>query len=236
MNNKITGKQTLWGRFFQMLITWTVYFLFRPKVLYIDKSLKKRLKNLPCVFVANHTHHFDGAFGGAVLWRAKPWVLVKKSWYEKPRTGKMISWCRCIPIDLDGADADWFGIAERIIERGGSLLIFPEGGLSRDGKLGDFKPGAGLISAKHGVPIVPCAIYGTYSPVFGMRQKILVGDPIMSVCPEDMRHSKYARELIAKSREAVSELYAEMVRRYGDCHTYYDSEKTVERDDDISEN
>lgn len=67
-------KQSLWGRFFQVLITWTVYFLFRPKVIYADKSLKKRLKERPAVFVANHTHHFDGAFTGAVLGRFKPYV------------------------------------------------------------------------------------------------------------------------------------------------------------------
>lgn len=232
----MNGKQTLWGKFFQMLITWTVYFLFRPKVLYTDKSLKKRLRKLPCVFVANHTHHFDGAFGGTVLWRAKPWVLVKKSWYEKKRTGKMISWCRCIPINLDEADGTWFTTAERIVEGGGSLLIFPEGGLARDGRLGEFKPGAGLISAKTGVPIVPCAIYGTYSPVFGMRQKILVGEPIISVCPENMRHSKYARQLMSAAREAVSELYARLVERYGDCGTYFaKDEPSADADSEGSE-
>ena len=50
MNNNVK-RQTLWGRFFQVLITWTVYFLFRPKVIFTDKSLKKRLKCMPCVFV-----------------------------------------------------------------------------------------------------------------------------------------------------------------------------------------
>lgn len=231
----VNGRQTLWGKFFQILITWTVYFLFRPKVIYTDKSLKKRLRRLPCVFVANHTHHFDGAFGGAVLWRSKPWVLVKKSWYEKPRTGKMISWCRCIPINLDEADGVWFTTAESIIERGGSLLIFPEGGLARDGRLGEFKPGAGLISAKLGVPVVPCAIYGTYSPVFGMRQKMLIGEPIISVCPENMRHSKYARQLMSSARCAVAELYSEAERRYGDCGTYFASEEHGQNDAENSE-
>lgn len=213
-------KQTLWGKFFQILITWTVYFLFRPKIIYADKTLKKRLKKLPCVFVANHTHHFDGAFGGAVLWRYKPWVLVKKSWYQKKGIGTMISWLRSIPIDLDRLDGEWFTLAEQIVDGGGSLLIFPEGGLARDKVLQEFKPGAALISAKKGVPIVPCAIYGTYSRVFGMRQKILIGAPIESNCPENMRHSKYARQLISQSRDAVEALYKTLVERYGDVGTY----------------
>lgn len=218
-----------------MLITWTVYFLFRPKIIYADKTLKKRLKKLPCVYVANHTHHFDGAFGGAVLWRYKPWVLVKRSWYERKHGGWCISSCRTIPIDPDELDGEWFQISEKIIENGGSLLIFPEGGLSRDGKLGEFKPGAALISAKTGVPIVPCAVYGKYSSVFGMRQKILIGEPIESNCPENMRHSKYARQLIAKSRAEVWRLYGELYDRFGDCGTYLPEETAVFKQENSGE-
>lgn len=217
---KITTKQSLWGRFFQTLITWTVYFLFRPSVIYADKTLKKRLKGKSVVFVCNHTHHFDGAFAGAVLGRFKPYVLVKKNWYEKKGVGKMISWCRCIPINLDEADGAWFSAAEEIVGRGGSMIIFPEGGIAREGHMEQFRAGAALISAKTGAPIVPCAIYGTYDMVFGMRQRILVGEPIESDCPPDMRHSKYARLLISKAQTEVAELYGEMTERFGDCGTY----------------
>lgn len=214
------SKQSLWGRFFQMLITWTVYFLFRPKVIYADKGLKKRLKGRPLVFVGNHTHHFDGAFTGAVLGRYKPYVLVKRSWYDKKAVGTMISWCRSIPISLDEADGAWFTAAEQVIAAGKSLIIFPEGGIAREGVMQDFKAGAGLISAKTGAAVVPCAIYGTYSSVFGMRQKILVGEPIESNCPENMRRSKYARQLMEQAHGKVRELYGELVRRCGDCGTY----------------
>jgi 1-acyl-sn-glycerol-3-phosphate acyltransferase len=53
-----------------------------------------------------------------------------------------------------------------------------------------------------------------------MRQKILVGEPIESNCPPDMRHSKYARELIAKAETDVKRLYDELCEEYGDCGTY----------------
>lgn len=133
-------KQSLWGKFYQMLITWIVYFLFRPKVEWVDRSVKKQLKGKPAVFVFNHTHHFDGAFTGAVLGRYKPYVLVKKNWYEKKAVGTMIGWCRCFPIDLEGADASWYSTAEEIIHRNGSLIIFPEGGIAREGKSRNSSP------------------------------------------------------------------------------------------------
>lgn len=218
--NETPKKQTLLGKIFQTLILWTVYFLFRPKVFYTDKTLKKRLKGKPVVFVANHTHHFDGAFAPAVLWRHKPYVLVKKSWTEKKGTGKCILLCRTIPINLDEADAEWYETAQNVISRKGCLFIFPEGGLSRNGKINEFKPGAALLSAKTGTPIVPCAIYGTYNMVFGKRMKLLVGEPIESNCPENERPSKYARQLIAKSQKAVEELYSQMCEKYGDCGQY----------------
>ena len=212
---KDPSKQSFGGKLFQGLITFLVYIFFRPKIIYADKTLKKRLKKQPCVFVANHTHHFDGAFCGAVLRRYKPWVLVTKKWFEKKKVGKLISLCRCISISLDEADGEWFKTAEEIINRGGSLMIFPEGALSKSGKIEEFKPGAALISAKHGVPIVPCTIYGKYKFFIGMRMKFYIGEPIESNCPPDVRHSKYARELIAKARTAVEENRELLEKRYG---------------------
>ena len=51
--------------------------------------------------------------------------------------------------------------AKRIAD-GTSVIIFPEGTRSPDGKLHDFKPGAMVLAIKAGVPLVPVAILGTY--------------------------------------------------------------------------
>lgn len=216
-------KQSLWGRFFQTLITLIVYFLFRPKVEWEDASVKKQLKGKPAVFVFNHSHHFDGAFTGAVLGRYKPYVLVKKSWFEKKGVGTMISWCRCFPIDLEGADADWYSTAEKIIGQNGSLIIFPEGGLAREGSIQKFKPGAALVCASTGACVVPAAIYGGYHMVFGRRQRMLVGKPIESNCPENMRHSKYARQLMEQAEQDTKRLYGILEQKYGKTDTYIES-------------
>jgi 1-acyl-sn-glycerol-3-phosphate acyltransferase len=41
--------------------------------------------------------------------------------------------------------------------------LFPEGGVSRDGSLREFRSGAALLAIKTGRPIVPCAIFGTHA-------------------------------------------------------------------------
>ena len=46
---------------------------------------------------------------------------------------------------------------------GWSLLFFPEGMRSDDGKLGPFKPGIGLLAVRLGLPVVPVHLKGTDS-------------------------------------------------------------------------
>lgn len=224
---KNTLKQSLWGKIFQKLITAVAYVLFRPKIVWEDKSYKKALKKQPSVFVANHTSHFDGAFAGAILGRYKPYVLVQKSWFDKKGIGTAIRWCRCMPIDLNSADADWYISAESLIKGGGSMVIFPEGAIARSGKMQQFKPGAALLSASTGAVIVPLAIYGEYAKVFGKRQKVLIGKPIASSCPEDMRHSKYARMLAGQAEAEVRRLYGELEQKYGKLPVYADDDFTA---------
>ena len=170
-----------------------VHLLIRPKVEWKDKSLKKSLKGKPVVFVCNHTHHFDGVVISSVLSRYKPYMLVKKSWYDKSGTGSFIRICRSIPVDFDTMDTNWYAQSEGAVENGYSMLIFPEGGIAREGKMLPFKPGAALLAAKKGLDIIPIASLGEYKILFGKRQKILIGNPIKSECPENVRCSKYAK-------------------------------------------
>lgn len=51
--------------------------------------------------------------------------------------------------------------AETIQQRGISILIFPEGGRTRDGRMHEFKDGASYIAIKAGVPVVPIGLIGT---------------------------------------------------------------------------
>src|SRR5256712_5695173 len=50
---------------------------------------------------------------------------------------------------------------ERTLARGSSIVMFPEGTRSRDGRLQPFKPGAFTIAQRTGVPILPIVVEGT---------------------------------------------------------------------------
>jgi len=53
-----------------------------------------------------------------------------------------------------------FAHAGEAMDRGYSVLIFPEGTRSRDGKLHPFRPGVGLLAQESRVPVVPVALIG----------------------------------------------------------------------------
>ena len=118
----------------------------------------------PYIFAANHQSQFDifalqGFLGVDFRWRAK------KELFKVPIWGPAMRRAGYIPIDRShGREAlKSLDEAAQKIAAGTSVIIFPEGTRSKDGKLQDFKAGAMLLAIKSGVDIVPVAIAGTHA-------------------------------------------------------------------------
>jgi long-chain acyl-CoA synthetase len=79
-----------------------------------------------------------------------------------------------------------FAHAGEAMDRGYSILIFPEGTRSRDGKLGHFRPGIGLLAEESRAPIVPIGLVGLYELTAGAKHRwfrsgkleVRVGEPL----------------------------------------------------------
>jgi len=71
---------------------------------------------------------------------------------------------RYVPINRSGGKAAIRSLREasRRIREGASVVIFPEGTRSPDGRLAEFKPGGFLLASKSGCPVVPVAIRGSH--------------------------------------------------------------------------
>lgn len=115
------------------------------------------------IFVGNHVSQFDifsfqGYFPHGFRW------IAKKELFRIPFFGKAMLRSGIISIDRSqGREAlkSLNRAAERIAQ-GTSVLIFPEGTRSADGKLKPFKTGAITLAIKAGVPVVPIGFNGTY--------------------------------------------------------------------------
>jgi long-chain acyl-CoA synthetase len=92
---------------------------------------------------------------------------------------------RILPIDPGSAPRRSLALAAACVERGHSLIWFPEGQRSPDGRLQRLRPGIGLVLAAQPVPVVPVWIDGTREVMapgerFPRRGKVrvIIGDPI----------------------------------------------------------
>jgi 1-acyl-sn-glycerol-3-phosphate acyltransferase len=123
----------------------------------------------PVVFVANHTSHMDTP---AILralpgrWRRRTAVAAATDYfYDKRRKALSASLVfGTVPLDRSsgsGVGPDQTAHLDRLIRDGGSLLVFPEGTRSRDGRVGRLRSGAALLAAEHDLPIVPIYVSGT---------------------------------------------------------------------------
>ena len=131
------------------------------------KVTVKGMENLepdrPYIFASNHQSQFDifsmqGCFTFDFRW------LAKKELFQIPLFGQAMRLAGYIPVDRSHgrkAMKSLVEAAERIAS-GTSVIIFPEGTRSRDGKLHEFKTGGMVLAIKSGVPVVPVAITGTY--------------------------------------------------------------------------
>ena len=118
----------------------------------------------PMVFMSNHLSTFDIMALHAVLPNAL-WV-VKRELFRAPFLGWIIWAVGYIGVGRNGNDhaaIRKFSNINRMLEKlECSLLFFPEGHRSRDGKLQAFKKGAARTAIQNQLPILPIAISGTF--------------------------------------------------------------------------
>ncbi len=114
------------------------------------------------VLVSNHVSWLDPILLPLALPR-KPAFLAMEELWRMPVVGLVMrAWGRlAIPLNREVADAPAFKGALRALKDGAFLIVFPEGGISPDGRLRPFHRGAALLAARAGVPLVPIAIAGT---------------------------------------------------------------------------
>lgn len=121
-------------------------------------------RNRTSFFVCNHVNLFD-AF---VIYSAIPQFvrgLEQESHFKIPAYGWMMKRFGNIPVSTDGGTVAYKQMLKRTraaIESGVSLIVFAEGGRTRTGKVGPFKPGVFRMAQQFGCPIVPMSIVGSY--------------------------------------------------------------------------
>lgn len=120
-------------------------------------------KKTSYVFVSNHQSAFDIFLIYGYLNHNFKWMM-KKSLEKIPFVGIACKISKHIMVDRSSASAiqQTMQRAQSILKHGMSLVVFPEGSRTPDGKIKPFKRGAFSLAADFNLPIVPMTIEGAY--------------------------------------------------------------------------
>jgi 1-acyl-sn-glycerol-3-phosphate acyltransferase len=113
----------------------------------------------PFVYAPNHQSHLDILVLLAHL-PGRTRFAAKQELWRHPVVGGVLDTLGMIPIDRDAGGRAIEELNAAAAE-GHSIVIFPEGTRSRDGRLREFKKGAFALAIASGLPIVPVCCRGT---------------------------------------------------------------------------
>ncbi|MEU6774908.1 lysophospholipid acyltransferase family protein [Streptomyces sp. NPDC046759] len=138
--------------------------VFRPRI----EGLEHVPASGPAIVAGNHLSFSDHFLMPAMLKR-RITFLAKAEYFTGPGLkGRLTAFffrsAGQIPVDRSGKDAGQAAIREglKVLGRGELLGIYPEGTRSHDGRLYKGKVGVAVMALRAGVPVVPCAMIGTF--------------------------------------------------------------------------
>ena len=163
------------------------YLLVRPAMLLLGWPRVRGRENLrgvagPVLIVANHVTYIDPGFVLTALparlrWRAAVAMggeRLEALWNPPPGTGffrgllgrmqypLVIALFHVFPLPMRAGFRKSFAFAGELVDRGWSVLVFPEGELTPDGAIAPFRAGIGLLATRLRLPVVPVRLEGLY--------------------------------------------------------------------------
>jgi 1-acyl-sn-glycerol-3-phosphate acyltransferase len=115
-------------------------------------------------FMVNHVNLFDPfMLYCAIPQYVRGWEL--ESHFKIPAYGWLMKRFGNVPVPDVRNPSDlkrMWRMTRQAVENGTSLIIFPEAGRTRDGRVAKFEDGGFRVAQQLGVPIVPVSIVGSY--------------------------------------------------------------------------
>lgn len=148
------------------------YVLLGPLLRLVFRPRIEGLEHVPAsgaaIVAGNHLSFADHFLMPAILKR-RITFLAKKEYFTGPGVkGRLTAFffrsAGQIPVDRTGKEAGQAAIREGlgVLAKDELLGIYPEGTRSHDGRLYKGKVGVAVMALKAGVPVIPCAMIGTF--------------------------------------------------------------------------
>ncbi len=132
------------------------------------------------ILVCNHVSFIDAVLLMAASPRPIRFIMDHKI-FAIPVLGGLFKLAKAIPIasarDDPATYERAFAQARAVLDDGELLCIFPEGAITRDGELGEFKGGVMKLLETNPVPVVPLALQNLWGSFFSRRDGAAMSKP-----------------------------------------------------------
>jgi 1-acyl-sn-glycerol-3-phosphate acyltransferase len=163
--------------------------------------------------MCNHQSNFDipvllGCLPVQFRW------LAKAELFKIPIFGRGMRSAGYISIDRFNRESAFQSISEAAqkIRGGVSVMIFPEGTRSKDGKIRPFKKGGFVLAVDAGVPIIPIILHGTRSIMPKGQLRVYPGNVLIDI-KKPVETSGYTRnnkdDLLERIRNIICDVFDE---------------------------
>lgn len=170
----------------------------------------------PVLIVANHQSNFDIM---TILFGIDKHLgfIAKKELRKVPFLSYWMKAIGCVFIDRGNPREGLKAISEGIekLKAGHTLVVFPEGTRSKDGKLDEFKAGSFRLATKSGAPILPVAINGTGMVYEMNNHKISASHIVMQILPP-INVAQMSKEELEKLPEITKQVIADALDDKGE--------------------
>ena len=119
------------------------------------------------------------------MWRPPATVNLFARWWQQAGYYLAVALFDVFPLPQQSGVRESFAYAGESVDRGYSVLVFPEGRRTEDGNPSPFRSGIGMLAQKLDVPVVPMRIDGLYGMKISGRKiahrgelKVLIGKPL----------------------------------------------------------
>jgi 1-acyl-sn-glycerol-3-phosphate acyltransferase len=205
--------------FVRILVTLPTFLIWRVRAIGVGNVPKSG----PLILAPNHFSQMDHFFTGLYL-RRKIRFMAKSQLFGPPVLTYIYKHGGVFPVRRGHQDEEAFKTVFEILDQGGMLLVYAEGGRSRSGELGKPKAGIGRIALESGAPVVPIAIHGSATVRRWKRfrfPKVTVefGEPLafpVEDSPDRERQLEAAGEIFARVREIYAGLERSQASRHPD--------------------
>ncbi|MDH6181188.1 1-acyl-sn-glycerol-3-phosphate acyltransferase [Microbacteriaceae bacterium SG_E_30_P1] len=179
----------------------------------------------PFIVIANHSSHLDAPLVLGALPRRHARYLAAGAAADYFFDVAWRKWLTTLFFNAfaveRNSEGKRSGASRSLLERKVPLLLFPEGGRSRHGEMGRFKPGAAALSIASGAPCVPVALVGASAamprgvnwPKRGrMPVSVVIGEPM--IAREGESTEDFSRRLAAEVRDLHESVLPMPVRQH----------------------